>query len=143
MGADPVLLTRPFKGHPRLGLARKTPFGGDWRCFKGSQWMAMSMTAVKRIGEVMDTRPELALYYAATLVPDESFFQTILRNQADLRVTAERLSFTMWAGSGAAHPMLLRSAQVPAALASGCAFARKFDIAVDDAALDALDLATG
>ena len=141
VGADPVLVTRPFKGQPRLGSARRTPFGDDWRCFKGSQWMALSRRSVGRILEVMAARPELARYYATTLVPDESFFQTILRNQADLKVRDGRLSYTVWAGSGSAHPKLLRSSDVGAALGSGCAFARKFDIDVDAAALDALDLA--
>jgi hypothetical protein len=142
-GADPVALTRPFRGRPRLGTARRTLFDTSWRCYKGSQWMALSRPAVRRILTVMDDRPELARYYSSTMVPDESFFQTILRNQTDLHGRDGRLSFTTWAGSGAAHPRLLRVADVPAALASGCAFARKFDAGLDDAALDAVDTATG
>jgi len=143
MGADPVALTRPFKGQPRLGTARKTPFDDDWRCYKGSQWMALSATAVRSTLAVIDSRPELASYFATTLVPDESFLQSILGNQSDLRRRDERLSFTMWAGAGAAHPKLLRSSDVDAVIASGCAFARKFDTDVDDTVLDALDRATG
>ncbi|HEY7946227.1 MAG TPA: beta-1,6-N-acetylglucosaminyltransferase, partial [Acidimicrobiales bacterium] len=142
-GADPVALTRPFMGRQRLGTVRRTPFVDGWRCYKGSQWMALSRPAVRSVLEVMERRPELARYYATTLVPDESFFQTILRNQADLRGCDARLSFTRWSGSGAAHPKVLRSADVDAALASGCAFARKFDADIDDGALDALDRATG
>jgi hypothetical protein len=143
VGMGPVLVTRPFKGHQKLGITRRTPFGEDWRCFKGSQWMALSKAAVTRILEVMAKQPELARYYATTLVPDESFFQTILGNQDDLAARHGRLSFTVWAGSGAAHPKMLRSADVPAAVASGCAFARKFDIDIDTTALDDLDGATG
>ncbi|HVC69134.1 MAG TPA: beta-1,6-N-acetylglucosaminyltransferase [Acidimicrobiales bacterium] len=139
VGAGPVLLTRPFKGRHRLGVARSTPFGPDWRCFKGSQWMAMSRAAVRHILEVMDSRRDLARYYATTLVPDESFLQSILGNAGHLRRCDQRLTFTLWAGSGAAHPNTLTSTEVPAALASGCAFARKLDIDVDPAALDALD----
>jgi hypothetical protein len=97
---------------------------------------------VKRILDVMAARPDLARYYASTLVPDESFLQTILGNQTDLRVAEQRLSFTRWAGSGAAHPKILRSEDIAAALDSGCAFARKFDIDIDATALDALDRAT-
>jgi hypothetical protein len=142
VGADPVLLTRPFKGRQRLGIARRTPFDATFRCFKGSQWMALSRAAVRRILSVMASRPELARYYAGTLVPDESFFQTILGNQADLRARDRRLSYTEWAGAGAAHPKLLRAADVDAAVASGCAFARKFDVDIDATALDLLDQAT-
>jgi hypothetical protein len=139
VGAGPVLVTRPFKGHPKLGIARATPFGHDWRCFKGSQWMALSKKAVKRILEVMDARPELAAYYATTLVPDESYLQSILANQSDLRGIAQRLSFTRWGGSARPHPLVLRSTDVDAVMASGCAFARKFDIDIDAGALDELD----
>lgn len=141
--ADPVALTRPFMGRQRLGTARRTPFVDGWRCYKGSQWMALSHGAVRGVLDVIERRPELARYYATTLVPDESFFQSILRNQTTLRGCDERLSFTLWSGSGAAHPKVLRSTDVGAALASGCPFARKFDIDIDESALDALDRATG
>jgi len=142
VGADPVALTRPFMGRQRLGTIRRTPFGDGWRCYKGSQWMALSRRAVRGVLDVMDRRPDLARYYATTLVPDESFFQTILRNQGDLRGCDARLSFTLWSGSGAAHPKVLRSTDVAAAVASGCAFARKLDAGIDVSALDALDRAT-
>jgi hypothetical protein len=143
VGAGPLLLTRPFKGRLRLGIARRTPFGPGWRCFKGSQWMALSARSVTRILRVLSDRPELTTYYATTLVPDESLLQTVLGNQSDLSGRPERLTFTTWAGSGAAHPTLLRSADVDAVLASGCPFARKFDIDIDEAALTAIDGAVG
>jgi hypothetical protein len=144
VSADPVLLTRPFTGGLRLGVvARRTPFHDGWRCFKGSQWMALSAPAVRRLLEVTRSRPELAEYYATTLVPDESFLQSILGNQTDLRRRDHRLTFTRWAGSGAAHPLLLRGDDVGDALASGCAFARKFDVDVDGSAIDAVDRAVG
>ena len=143
VGRGPLLLTRPFKGRQRLGVARRSPFDDGWRCYKGSQWMALSRAAVRRILDVMDRRPELARYYAGILVPDESFFQTILCNQPDLHGCDERLTFTTWAGSGRAHPRVLRVADAAAAVASGCAFARKFDVDIDAAALDAVDRALG
>ena len=141
-GVGPVLLTRAFKGYHRLGVARSMPFGEDWRFFKGSQWMAMSKAAVRHILQVMDSRPELARYYATTLVPDESFFQSILRNAESLQQCDQRLTFIVWTGSRSAHPKVLGSADVPAALVSGSAFVRKLDIDVDPAALDALDRGT-
>jgi hypothetical protein len=139
VGAGPLLITRPFKGHQKLGRATKTPFDDGWGCFKGSQWMAMSASAVHRILETMDRRPELARYYRTTLVPDESFFQSILCNEADLLARNHRLTYTVWAGSGSAHPKVLRLDDVAGAFDSGCAFARKFDMAVDAEALDFID----
>jgi hypothetical protein len=144
VSADPVLLTRPSKGRLRLGIAaRRTPFDAGWGCFKASQWMALAAPAVQRVLAVTATRPELAEYYATTLIPDESFVQSILCNETDLRRRHQRLTFTRWAGSGSAHPKLLGAADVDEVLASGCAFARKFDVATDESALDALDVAVG
>lgn len=142
-GAGPVLVTRPFKGRRKLGIARRTPFTHGWRCFKGSQWMALSRRSVVHILGEMAARPELAEFYRLTLVPDESFLQTILGNDEALRGRAQRLTFTRWARSGAAHPQVLRSADVDDAVASGCAFARKFDTAIDGGALDLIDRAVG
>ena len=141
VGAGPVLLARPFKGRRRLGVSRRPIFDDTWRCYKGSQWMALRRVAVERILAVMAGRPELARYYAETLVPDESFFQSLLANQTDLRRQDTRLTFTRWAGGGAAHPTVLGVGDAAAAVASGCPFARKFDTAVDADALDAVDAA--
>jgi Core-2/I-Branching enzyme len=142
VAADPVLLTRPSKGRLRLGIAaRRTPFDGRWRCFKASQWMALAAPAVQRVIAVAAQRPELADFYATTLIPDESFVQSILCNETDLRRRDHRLTFARWAGSGSPHPEILGRADVEDALVSGCAFARKFDTTVDESALDALDRA--
>jgi hypothetical protein len=142
VGADPVILTRPFKGHPRLGIVRRSIFNAGWRCYKGPSWLALSRRAAERVLEVVDGRPELSRFYARTLNPDESLLQTVLYNQPDMKALAAKMTFTVWKGESSPHPNLIGLQDVDEVLASGCAFARKFDIAVDEAVLDAIDAAT-
>jgi hypothetical protein len=138
-GAGPVMVTRPFRGYPRLGTARRSIFSENWRCYKGHFWMALSRKAVDRVLTVLHERPEVERYYSTTLHPDESLVHTILLNDPELRALDEQVCFTIWRGGNSAHPNVIRLDDVDAVLASGAPFARKFDSGVDEAALDAVD----
>jgi hypothetical protein len=133
---QPLLAVEPFPdGALRVGLRRfRTPFSEGATCFKGSQWFAASRKAV----EVILRQNGLVRYYRRSLIPDESFVQTVLLNTPALSVCNVDLWFTRWP-LDADHPDVLTADDVPDALASGKLFARKFDIGIDAVALDRLD----
>lgn len=124
----------------RLGLrAASAPFGRDFVCCKGSQWMTLNRRAAQRVLQFHRERPEVLRYYRRTLVPDESYLQTVICNDPELRVKDDHRRFIVWDDHRLAHPATLTMHHLPAMLASGKDFARKFDPSVDAEVLDALD----
>jgi hypothetical protein len=71
-------------------------------------------------------------------VPSESFFASVLLNEAALTIERDNRRYVPFA-PGAPHPDTLTSGDYDTLLASGADFARKFDAAVDSRVLDLLD----
>jgi hypothetical protein len=101
------------------------PFDRKVGCFVGDQWFAANRKAVARLVEDSPLKTRLVRHYWLRNVPDESFYQTMLLNQMDLVIDRDSRRFTEWNGGGS-HPQLLTEADLPAALAAGDFFARKF-----------------
>jgi hypothetical protein len=118
----------------RVGVRRGRAFGG-LRCYRGLDWFTLSRRAVARINH---EAPAVVPYFRRTIIASEALFHTILLNAPDIRIHPENFRFMLF-GDTAAHPDVLRVGDLPRALASGCHFARKFDVTVDPEALDRLD----
>ncbi|MDO5627800.1 MAG: beta-1,6-N-acetylglucosaminyltransferase [Mobilicoccus sp.] len=91
----PVLQILPrFAGGDRrwsIGLARpwvRTP--DAMPIVKASQWMVLSGRAVDRMLALHRDRPELARFFRTVRISDESYVQSVLSAQADLRVEHTR-----------------------------------------------------
>jgi hypothetical protein len=128
-------------GSPYIWLgyrALRVPF--DQRpCWVGSEWSALSRKAVQSIVRVVRDEPALVGHYRRTLLPDESFFQTILLNEPGLRLCRDSLHYIRWSGPDSPHPDVLGFGDLAAARASGKYLARKFDETANPGVLDALD----
>ena len=72
-------------------------------------------------------------------VPSESFFATVLLNDESLHVARENRRFVSFTAPLTPHPETLTTSDLDRLAASGCDFARKFDVEVDAEVLDALD----
>jgi hypothetical protein len=81
---------------------------------------------------------ELWSYYSRTVIPDESYFQTILFNDRTFRFHPDNMVFSKW-NPGSGSPEVLTREDIPEAIRSGKHFARKLDMDVDPSAPDALD----
>ncbi len=73
---QPRLTDRLFRLQRRLGLKRR--FVGDMVAHLGSQWWVLSWPTLQAIMEIA-RRPEVLAFFRTTLVPDELFFQTLVR----------------------------------------------------------------
>ena len=95
----------------------------------GSQWWNLSRAAAEHVLGFLDLHPDYRRYHEHTLAPDELFFQSILAG-ADFaerhELVDDSLRFMRWP-QGESHPCTLGEGDLPAALASGALFARKFD----------------
>ncbi|TKW67020.1 MAG: glycosyl transferase [Paracoccus denitrificans] len=62
----------------RFGLARKIP--SDLQMMIGSQWWCLRRETIEKILDFADTRPDVMRFFSTTWIPDETFFQTIVRH---------------------------------------------------------------
>ncbi len=129
-----VTLSREPRGLPPYLIRRRmrTPFRNGFVLYKGCDLFALSGRAADRL---LTAPPRLLRYYSRTRIPSESYVHTVLRNQSDLVNLPGMLHYARWAASP--HPEWLTIEDLPAMLASGRWFARKFR--EDDPVLDRLD----
>jgi core-2/I-Branching enzyme len=108
----------------------------------GATWWALSRACAEYVVAYHRDHPRVARFYRRTFMPDEAFFQTVLLNSPRAAAVGDGgVHFVDWSAGGP-HPATLTSADIPRLLDSPKLFARKFDVDVDEAALDELDRRT-
>jgi hypothetical protein len=138
--ARPLLVLRDMPWGIVLGRRCRAPFSPSLPCRRGSDWFSLSRRAVEAVVRAARSRPELVRHYRGTILPTESFPQTVLYAEPGLRLSGDFRRFTSWP-RGELHPRVLRLADLEEILASGADFARKFDMTVDSRVMDELDRA--
>jgi len=123
-------LTRPF-----------VPFSKTLECYSGEAWMSGRRKTAEYILEFHRTHPAFAGHYRKVLAPDESYFQTILGNAQQMKLSKDHFRYIDWPPY-AHNPKVLTMEDLPAIKLSGAHFARKFDLKVDASVLDELDMLT-
>ncbi len=113
---------------------RKPPYG--LHPYGGAGYWCLSRSCVDHVLSYVRRYPRVKRFFSTTFIPDETFFHTILAN-SHLRDTLidSSVHYTIWS-PGIGSPAVLTPDMVPAAMASGAWFARKFD---DHATLDLVD----
>jgi len=109
-------------------------------CFVGSQWFSVSRRGID-IMLAADPGGALLRHYDHTVLPDESYFQTLVGNAVQRDEIGGSRRYILWTDSP--HPELLTTEHLPGILCSGTDFARKFDDEVNASVLDELDLLHG
>lgn len=145
MAQDRIFIwSLPRGSGTKVGLRRRrTPFGADYPCWSGYQWMAVSRRGLEAIEAELARRPELTRLYARSVIPDESMLHTVLLNAPALTVSQPSLTFQRPSGPGDAHAADLTLDDLPEIEASGRAFARKMHPVASAALMDALDRRIG
>lgn len=100
--------------------------------YGGSQWWSITNESALYILDYLKSNTSYITFYYNTLIPDESFFQTILLNNEKLskKVINNNLRYTDWE-SGPAYPKILTINDFKKISQANCIFARKFDITED------------
>ena len=133
---------RPNDPRFRVGIRPlRSPFGGDYRCYVGSAWWTINRRCAERLVHAWRHDAVLRRHYRRTLfAATESYPQTILHNDRDLRLQNNDLRYVAWNDHrSSGHPDVLGADDFDAIAASGDHFARKFDDRVDGRILDLLD----
>lgn len=104
-----------------------------------SQWMSLTVDAVRYILAYLDVNPQVVRFFKLTWAPDELIFQTILYN-SPFRSTLvnNNLRYIDWT-KGEASPKVLTEEDLERMSASGKLFARKFDLARFPEVIEQLD----
>ena len=90
---------RSMQLQQRLGLARKVP--GDLRIQIGSQWWCLRRRTVEWVLDFCQKRPDVMRFFSTTWIPDETFFQTIVRHLVpDREIRSRTLTFLLFSDYG-------------------------------------------
>lgn len=116
----------------RLGLARRIP--EDIQVQIGSQWWCLRRETIRAILDFIRARPDVVRFFATTWIPDETFFQTLVRHLIpETEIRCRTLTFLMFSDYG--MPVTFYNDHYDLLLAQDFLFARK--ISPDAATLKA------
>jgi hypothetical protein len=144
----PVIKSRPKWRLGRVTLplpfAAPGPFRAGFSAYYGDHWFTANRRAAAALLLDDDRAKALRKHLVRRAQADECYYQTILANTPGLRICLDNKRYAEWNGGGA-HPVAVEIEHVPAILASGQHFARKFAltspaIAEIDRAIDAADV---
>ena len=106
----------------RFNLARKVP--SDIQMQIGSQWWCLRRRTVEWILEFCDKRADVMRFFRTTWIPDETFFQTIVRHLVpEQEIRSRTLTFLMFTDYG--MPISFYNDQYDLLLSQDYLFARK------------------
>jgi len=116
------LFYRSFELQKALGLTRAVP--EDIQMMIGSQWWCLRRHTVEAILAFCVERPDVMRFFRTTWIPDETFFQTIVRHVVpEKEIRTRTLTFLMFTDYG--MPVTFYNDHYDLLLAQDFLFARK------------------
>lgn len=137
--------TLPYKNWSMGGLFRFPNYDKINEIIKihgGSQWWSTPMYVVKKMLIILKTYPVFTEYFSKVIIPDESFFQTLIFNSDEPfveNVIDDNLKFTFW-DLPDINRSVLNINDFKTLKKSKSLFARKFDENIDPEILDKIDV---
>ncbi|MFC5737656.1 DUF5928 domain-containing protein [Sinirhodobacter huangdaonensis] len=116
------LFYRSFELQKALGLARAVP--EDIQMMIGSQWWCLRRHTIEAVLAFCTERPDVMRFFRTTWIPDETFFQTIVRHVVpEKEIRTRTLTFLMFTDYG--MPVTFYNDHYDLLLAQDFLFARK------------------
>lgn len=116
------LFYRSFELQKALGLTRAVP--EDIQMMIGSQWWCLRRHTVEAVLAFCTERPDVMRFFRTTWIPDETFFQTIVRHVVpEKEIRTRTLTFLMFTDYG--MPVTFYNDHYDLLLAQDFLFARK------------------
>lgn len=122
-------------------LPNKNYWPKEFAFYKGSQWFTIPIQVADFMIDYLEKNEWYYKFFENTLVPDESFFHTLIMNSPYKKeVVNNNLFFFKWGEtlSERNSPQYLRMEDITAIENSGQFFARKFDRSIDNSVIDYL-----
>ncbi len=113
----------------RLGLTRDIP--ADLQIQIGSQWWCLRRRTIERILEFTEERRDVMRFFRTTWIPDETFFQTLVRHLVpETEIRSRTLTFLMFTDYG--MPVTFYNDHYDLLLSQDALFARKISIDAEE-----------
>ncbi|PUB10860.1 DUF5928 domain-containing protein [Yoonia sediminilitoris] len=120
--AQKWLFYQSFHLQKRLGLTRKIP--SDLQIMIGSQWWCLRRNTIEQILEFTRARRDVMRFFRTTWIPDETFFQTLVRHIVpSTQIENRTLTFLMFSDYG--MPVTFYNDHYDLLLGQDALFARK------------------
>ncbi len=88
-----------YEWQKRLGLKRKIP--EDLQIMIGSQWWCLRRRTIEKILDFSNKRRDVTRFFASTWIPDETYFQTLVRHLVpEHEINGRTLTFLMFSDYG-------------------------------------------
>ena len=111
-----------YEVQKRLGLTRNVP--SDIQVMIGSQWCCLRRRTVEAILSFIERRPDVVRFFKTTWIPDETFFQTLVRHLIPAEeIDSRTLTFLMFSDYG--MPLTFYNDHYDLLLSQDFLFARK------------------
>ena len=111
-----------YEAQKRLGLKRDIP--ADIQIQIGSQWWCLRRRTVEAVLDFIHRRPDVARFFRTTWIPDETFFQTLVRHLIpSTEIRTRTLTFLMFSDYG--MPVTFYNDHYDLLLSQDFLFARK------------------
>lgn len=115
----------------------------DFPPYGGSQWWCLTTACVQHILNFIKQNPIIIDYFESTLIPDESFFHTIIMNSRfQDNVINDNLRYIIFEG-GKPNPKVFGINDFSSLVNSKKLWARKFNMTHDNLVLDELESHNG
>ena len=96
---QPFLFYNSFQLQRYFGLTRKIP--ADLQVMIGSQWWCLRRQTIEKILDFVKKRRDVLRFFSTTWIPDETFFQTLVRHLVPAHEIQTRpLTFFMFTDYG-------------------------------------------
>lgn len=113
----------------RLGITRNVP--DDIEMMIGSQWWCLRRRTVEWVLDFCKNRPDVMRFFRTTWIPDETFFQTIVRHVVpENEIRTRTLTFLMFTDYG--MPVTFYNDHYDLLLSQDFLFARKISAEASD-----------
>jgi hypothetical protein len=111
-----------FEVQKRLGLTRSVPVDID--VMIGSQWWCLRRRTIEWILDFARKRPDVIRFFSTTWIPDETFFQTLVRHLVpEQEIESRTLTFLLFTDYG--MPVVFHNDHYDLLLSQDYLFARK------------------
>ena len=111
-----------FEAQRKLGLTREIP--KDLQIMIGSQWWCLRRRTIEWLLDFVKQRPDVVRFFRATWIPDETFFQTLVRHLVpEKEITSRSPTFLMFTDYG--MPVTFYNDHYDLLLSQDYLFARK------------------
>ncbi|MBK1635493.1 DUF5928 domain-containing protein [Rhodovulum adriaticum] len=111
-----------YEWQKRLGLTRAIP--EDLQIMIGSQWWCLRRRTIEQVLDFCRARPDVMRFFRTTWIPDETFFQTLVRHLVPRQeIRTRTLTFLMFSDYG--MPVTFYNDHYDLLLSQDFLFARK------------------